>query len=179
MVSRVDGLDRGVRSGMCRAQPPNLPPPQRTSAPTTWRETWQTLSHRMCAMMLNQDNLAAEHVVRLPVCGVHLRHAVCHGGDATAHPRAHVWMEVRPRTLHSVLPRSAGHVPQCTGIGRSSRLTSSLCYRVPLCHTICAHLVLLEGGRQLQVRSGVQAVGLELADLTHAEAANSTRDAAQ
>jgi hypothetical protein len=104
MVSRGWRLDGGVRSGMCRAQLKFSPPPQRTSAPTTWR-SWQTLSHRMCAMMLNQDNLARTWFAFL-LAACTYDNAVCHG-DATATPRAHVWMEARPRTLRKVLPRSA------------------------------------------------------------------------
>jgi hypothetical protein len=96
---------------MCRAQLqvlPSAPEDQRTN---NVERSWQTLSHRMCAMMLNQDNLA--RTCGSPSC---LRRAPTTMQCATVtlrlHPRAHVWMEARPRTLRKVSPRSAGHVPQ-------------------------------------------------------------------
>jgi hypothetical protein len=152
---------------MCRASKflPSAPEDQRTN---NVERTWQTLSHRMCAMMLNQDNLAKN--MGSPSC---LRRAPTTMQCATVtlrpHPSSSCVVEA-DRTLHKVSPRSAGHVPQ--GIGRSSRLTSSSVLPYAPCHmpTWCCLR-----GRQLQVRSGVQAVGLELADLTQAEAANSTR----
>jgi hypothetical protein len=70
---------------MCRAQLqvlPSAPEDQRTN---NVERSWQTLSHRMCAMMLNQDNLAKDMWFAFLLAACTYDNAVCHG-DATATP---------------------------------------------------------------------------------------------
>jgi hypothetical protein len=127
---------------MCRAQLKFSPPPQRTSAPTTWR-SWQTLSHRMCAMMLNQDNLA--RTCGSPSC---LRRAPTTMQCATVTLRLHLELMCgwKPDLEHY-----AKFHPGQLCAGQVLKALRALCYRVPVPYNL-AHLVLLEGGRQLQVQ---------------------------
>jgi hypothetical protein len=110
MVSRVDGDWTEEFAAACAELSsvlPSAPEDQRTN---NVERSWQTLSHRMCAMMLNQDNLAKDMWFAFLLAACTYDNAVCHG-DATAHPE--LMCGWKPDLEHyAKFHPSAGHVPQ-------------------------------------------------------------------
>jgi hypothetical protein len=130
MVSRVDGDWTEEFAAACAELSkflPSAPEDQRTN---NVERSWQTLSHRMCAMMLNQDNLAKN--MGSPSC---LRRAPTTMQCATVtlrlHPRAHVWMEARQNTTQSFTQVSW---PCATGHRKVLKAHFELCVTVCPCH---------------------------------------------
>jgi hypothetical protein len=143
---------------------PSAPEDQRTN---NVERSWQTLSHRMCAMMLNQDNLA--RTCGSPSCLRRAPTTMQCATNATATP-LELMCGWKPDEHYTKF--HPGQLAMCPSTGHRKVLKAhfELCVTVCPCHIICPPCVLLEG----QAAAGSfqeQPVGLELADLTQAEAA--------
>jgi hypothetical protein len=171
LVSKVDGSwTAAFAEAAAELQLHILPSAPEDQQTNPVERSWQTVSHRMCAMMLNQDNLAKNMWFLFLLAACAYENAVCHG-DEMATP-LELMCGWKPDYNHFT-EFYTGQLAMCPRVGGKQFMQSAF----QLCVTVCpvpynkANLVLLEDSRQLQVRVGVKPVGTELHDLSEAEAA--------
>ena len=170
MVSRVDGdLTAEFRAACAELKLQMLPSAPEDQATNPEERGFQTISHRMATLMLQQTNLKKNHWWLFLVAACVYDTVVCHK-DATQTP-CEMMRSIKPCYEH-ITEFFPGQLAMCPRVGGKKLLDSNFQLCVAICPVLHskAWVVLLEGGSQPQIRSRLQPVGLELQDLTAKEA---------
>ena len=170
MVSRVDGdltvEFRAACAELHLAVQPSAPEDQATNPE---ERGYQTISHRMAALMLQQNNLKKDNWWLFLIAACVYDTVVCHR-DETRTP-CELMRSIKPCYEH-ITEFFPGQLAMCPRVGGKKLLDSNFQLCVAICPVLHnnAWVVLLEGGSQPQIRSRLQPVGVELSDLTAKEA---------
>ena len=129
---------------------------------------WQTISHRMTTMLLQQDTLTKSDWLLVWLAALVLDSVVCHAGEQRSP------YELMTGNVPDIAHAAAFFVGQTVmfpNTGRKELMKPNYQVGVHIAPVLGnkAHLVLVGGSRTPQVRSRVEAVGLELKNLSSGE----------